>query len=893
MMSISALGKASGDKAQYCQSTASAEAGIEGYYQGSNREPAGIWQGAGLEAMGISAGSIVTDAAFANITRGYAADGSSLGVQGEGDEHRAGWDPTFSPPKTVSIAFAAGDAEMQAKIALAHDQAVTTALKFIEDKAAFCRRGKGGLEHEKLAGLVFATYQHCDTREGDPDLHTHALVMNLAEREDGTFGGIESKYLYEWQHASGAIYRAELAKNINELGFQVAKDRDFFKIKGISDDICKHFSKRRTQIETALEKAGLQPGNAKTSEIASLSTRAKKAVNVLRETLFGRWKTELSELGLEANKINEIASGKAVESENNDVLEFIETDEIIEKDPENLFEHLTQNESVFKIQDVYKIIGIRAQLTGIGAEGVEAEVQAALESSEIIKLGNGLMTTKRMLEIETKLVGQAQILRDRQNHGLNSETVQSAIAEFTASKGFSLSTEQIKGLFEITESGDLKMVRGAAGSGKSTLLAAAKIAYRTQGYKVIGMALSGKAASGLQDGSGIESSTIHKFLFDYEKGKIEIDQHTIFVMDESGMTGSELAQRVTDIAIKHNAKLILVGDERQLQSVSAGGAFKLIQDQLGNFSQLNEVRRQRNEADRDAANSIAGGEGSKALQSYIERNLIHVGQTVDTTRQTLVNAWLADTHDIEEKIIMAQTRNDVFKLNELARSRMNLAPGNIIKTATGEREISIGERIMITKNNSKIGVKNGHFATVQDMKFTRSGEVELSIVIDGQKGAVKLQASGHEAFNHFDHGYAATVHKTQGATVDSAYFYASAFSDKELSYVAMSRHRDQCQIFTPLSKLEEALDRVGIELNADELEADNIQKTLERLGKALEKSHQKATSLDHISHDEATTLLAKIKEKEETLALAKAAAEAEKMATIQAIQQHKEYEIEI
>jgi ATP-dependent exoDNAse (exonuclease V) alpha subunit len=355
----------------------------------------------------------------------------------------------------------------------------------------------------------------------------------------------------------------------------------------------------------------------------------------------------------------------------------------------------------------------------------------------------------------------------------------------------------------------------------------------------------------LQEGSGIESSTIHRFLHDYEKGNIKVNENTVIVMDEAGMTGSELMQKVTEITVKHNAKMLLVGDERQLQSVSAGGAFKLIQKQLGGFSELNEVRRQRNEEDKDAANSIAAGQGASALNSYISRGLVHVGETVDSTRESLVKAWAADTHALQEKIIMAQTRNDVFHLNQLARSQLKLAPGNMIKTAIGEREISIGERIMITKNDSKLCVKNGQFATVSDMKFTKSGEVELTIKIDGNKDDIKLQVTGQNAFKHLDHGYAATVHKSQGATVDSAYFYASAFSDKELGYVAMSRHRDQCQVFTPLSKLEDALDRVGIELSEEEKIEDNVQTTLERLGKALEKSHQKTTSLDHITHDEA------------------------------------------
>jgi hypothetical protein len=274
-----------------------------------------------------------------------------------------------------------------------------------------------------------------------------------------------------------------------ELGFEVKKDREFFKLGGISDEICKHFSKRRTQIEDALKKAGLPAGNAKTSEIAALSTRKKKLLDVVKETLLSGWKTELDKLGLTSNKINEIANGKHLESDNSNELGFIETEETLDADPIDLFVHLTVNESVFSEKDVYATIAIRAQLTGVGLDGIEKEVAAALENKEIIKLGDGNMTTRRMLEIETKLVDQAQTLKNRQGHGLTTGTVKSALAEFTRNKGFSLSIEQVKALNEITESGDLKMVRGAAGSGKSTMLAAAKIAFNSSGYNLIGMAL--------------------------------------------------------------------------------------------------------------------------------------------------------------------------------------------------------------------------------------------------------------------------------------------------------------------------------------------------------------------------------------------------------------------
>ncbi len=905
MMSISALGAAGGDKAWYAQSQASDESRMEGYYQGGDREPPGVWQGRGLEALGLELGDKVSDAVFKNIIEGRTADGSDLGVQGAGENHRAGWDLTFSAPKSVSLAWAAADGEMHSKISSAHNAATAKALAFIEDQAAYGRRGKAGAEHEKLPGLAFATYQHCDSREGDPQLHSHCLVMNLAHRADGTFGGIESKHIYDWHHAAGAIYRAELAKEMEALGFQVKKDRDYFKIAGISEDITKHFSKRRIQIETALAKAGIAAGKAKSSELASLSTRGKKLVEMTREVFLKTWKTLLGEKGLDAEKVNEISSENYIDQQqeataiDSGELDFIDSADDGEE-AQDIFSKLTAHDSIFKEQDIYKLAAIESQLDGSGADGARAKVQDALAVGQIVHLKSGMMTTREMLKIESSMVRQAQNLRDRADHGIDNKTIDSALAEFTKEKGFSLSAEQEAAVRAITSAGDLKMVRGAAGSGKSTMAEAAKIAWQKQGYSVIGAALSGKAAAGLQDGSGIESRTIHRTLFEIEKGNLNINNKTVIVIDEAGMIGSRQMQKLTQIAEATGAKLVLIGDERQLQAVDAGGAFRALQNQLPEFAQLNEVRRQRNDLDKQAANDIATGKGAEALKNYIARDLVHVAETVDATRQAVVDAWSKDNRSAQDKIILAGTRKDVYELNQAARATMELGTNHKVQTATGEREFAAGDRVVITKNNSDLDIMNGNFGTVQSIKFNHSGELEMSIKIDGRDDLVKTQITGKDAFTNIDHGYAATVHKSQGATVDSAYFYAGSMTDKELGYVAMSRHRDVCQVFTARSKLEEQLDKsqaqatekmqalaqsiaIKKDLNIDNIDiqdfrdvrdflnthADQViltdndgwgssqetKQTLIALGSALEQSNLKETTLDHVSIEQAEEII--------------------------------------
>lgn len=883
-MSIDSLGKAGGGKAQYCQSQISQESNIEGYYQSESGEPNGIWHGKGLEALGLVAGQKITDSDFNNIIRGQDLAGNSL-MQGSGDNHRAGHDLTFSAPKSVSAAWAIADDPMRKKISDAQAKAVAAALKMLEEKIVQARRGSGGAEHENVAGLIAAMYEHCDTRELDPDLHTHLLLMNTAERQDVTFGGIETKQIYEWQHALGAVYRAELSSEIKDLGFQVEADRDFFKIAGISDELCSEWSKRREQIEAELEKQGIEQGSAKSSEIASLATRQVKQEQS-RDELFTRWQAEALAHGLDAQYINDLSSG-LIQHEIAPEATAEAKEGAEELYPEDLYHHLTQNNATFAEKDIYKIVAIRAQHKGLGLEHVLSEIQVALKNKQIINLENGKFTTREMLKLETTMIETARGLNSNRKQSISENTVKSAITEFTKINGFSLSKEQEKAVSYITSAGQLKMVRGAAGSGKSTMAAAAKIAFEKEDYKVIGAALGGKAAAGLEAGSGIKSSTIHRLFYDLESGKQKLDAKSVLIIDEAGMVGTRMMHKLTEHAKETGAKLVLIGDERQLRAVDAGGAFKLLQKQLPEFAELNEVRRQRNDLDKVAANNIANGHGRAALESYINCDLVHVGENADSTKTELVEAYIQDSNNDSEKIMLAQRRFDVFQLNQLVREKNGLAgKGHNIKTANGSREFAAGDRVAITKNDSKLNIKNGEFGTLKNIEFDKSGELKFTVKIDGKDKEVSFNATGKDGFSNIDHGYAATVHKSQGATVNTAYFLANALADKELSYVAMSRHRDSCQVFTSKSSLENQLERSGaaptegmlkfmqsvcdqqkIDIQEIDIDAGNFievrdwlnenspmeiheetDQALRALGKAMETSHQKENAIDSFSN---------------------------------------------
>ncbi|MEQ1615070.1 MAG: MobF family relaxase, partial [Hyphomicrobiaceae bacterium] len=215
---------------------------------------------------------------------------------GKNVNHAAGWDMTFSAPKSVSVLWALSDARDRPGIEQAQSSAVAAATSHLERTAAFARRGKGGAVREPTAGLLLAQFDHHTSRELDPQLHTHVFVFNLAPRHDGTWGAIISRELYKAQKQAGAVYREALATELERAGFRLDRTTDSFRVAAIPRDVERAFSKRRQSIEAAAEAHGYQ--SAKGMELAALRTRQPKR-DVSRERLFESWQSEAGALGFE------------------------------------------------------------------------------------------------------------------------------------------------------------------------------------------------------------------------------------------------------------------------------------------------------------------------------------------------------------------------------------------------------------------------------------------------------------------------------------------------------------------------------------------------------------------------------------------------------------------
>lgn len=484
----------------------------------------------------------------------------------------------------------------------------------------------------------------------------------------------------------------------------------------------------------------------------------------------------------------------------------------------SVLDRLTDQQSTFTDRDLYREICKQSD-ERLGDQLHETVAQC-IGRDDVVLLGtddrgNVRMTTRQMQDMERRMVDQSTARRGEGQH-----PVDSARLDHHAKKN-GLSDEQAAALHHMSGKDGVSLVEGMAGTGKSTMMKAASEAWQEAGYQVRGAALAGKAADGLQQGAGIKSQTVHSLLMALDNGRDKLTPKTILCIDEAGMLSSNLTSRLVEHAGKAGAKLVMIGDDRQLQPIQAGGAFKALKDELG-AAKLSTIYRQRDEWARDAVHSFADGDAGKAIAAYAQRGLVGVGTDADDTKKRLVGDWNSQrTDDGRSSIMLAGTRKDVRDLNELARGERvkagEIEQGERVRTDQGEREFAKGDRLVFLKNDKRVGVKNGQLGTVENVE--RDGE-HHRLSVRGDDG--KLATFSTRDYDRLDHGYATTVHKAQGVTVDRAYVLTGKMHDRELSYVSMSRSRQKTRLYIDAGKYKSAA----------------------AVARQMNQSHQKGTTLD-------------------------------------------------
>lgn len=802
MLSIAVIGAGTAGAGYAAYQEAEQEKNREDYYSGEQDK--GHWLGREAQEMGLT-GEIEKGQLLRGLQGYHPTTGRAL-AKNAGEQHKGGWDLTFSAPKSVGCVWAVADQETRKAIEAAQNRAAARALQFLEDNGAFISRSR--TEPGPVKGVIAAAFMHGTSREADPQPHTHVAVLN--QQADGSALDFDAR----WKMAAGAVYRAGLAADLKELGFQIEADGKSFRLAGVPVAVEKEFSTRREQIEARLNEKGYT--SAKAAEIAALGTRKGKEPTT-RAELFQDWQERAQAHGFDQ---------KAVQA----MREMPRAEAVQELDQAEILRNLTEQASTFTPQQLAAAVAVAGQ-GKLNADQVQDFIRDLHKNPELVRLESQkprhLMrgepteiryTSREMLAIEQGILDKSKARAMENNHFAPTAAAIAARPTITE--------EQKAALHHICEApGAVKIIEGMAGTGKSYLMAAARESWEAAGFEVVGAALAAKAASGLQKSAGIQSQTIHSLLYQLDKGERQLSTKTILVVDEAGMVGSRQMARLLDHAHRAGAKPVFIGESRQLQPIDAGGAFRLLSQNLGH-ARLENIIRQEAEADRILVKQFANGQAAEALQSMNERGLLKTADSRAEAMKSMVRDWAQarDPSRPGESLMVAATRGEVRQINSLAREMLKaegrLSGGIAVHTATGVREFAVGDRIIFTQNSKQIGVDNADFARIQSIRFNKSGQLEIRAQMDDGRSVAFEVGEGKGQYQNFDHGYAMTVHKAQGVTVDRTFVMPSdSMSGREWAYVANSRSRLETKLYV-------------------------IRDQLDELTKTMSRSQAKETSLD-------------------------------------------------
>lgn len=470
-----------------------------------------------------------------------------------------------------------------------------------------------------------------------------------------------------------------------------------------------------------------------------------------------------------------------------------ENGERLLKDPEIALNALTQAQSTFTHQDLARFVSRHT----IDAEQFSLVYDTVKTHESLVFLGideaqRERFTTKTMLSLESRMMDKALLLSECHTHAVRESFQKATLTQCH------LTPEQQTAFEHLMAPSALRCIVGFAGTGKSYLLGAAKAAWEAQGYQVQGVTLSGIAAESLEKSSGIPSRTFASRCYYWEKGEQLLGKQTILVVDEAGMLASRHMGRLLEEAHRGGAKVVLVGDPAQLQAIEAGAAFRAIAERLS-YVELTTIQRQQDLGQQAATKAFATGKTEEGLGYYLQQGVVYTLPTHEQAKIALVEAWQAARHSAPSKtqLMLAYHRADVADLNTMARAQRKaqgeLTQELLFHTERGERVFAIHERVYFLKNDRALGVVNGSLGTIEKINDdTLTVRLDSLLTTKDPSSSITFTL---ERYNALDYGYAATIHKSQGVTVDKSYVLASKALDAQATYVAMSRHREAVNVF--------------------------------------------------------------------------------------------------
>ncbi len=808
----------------------------EEYLSGHGESP-GRWLGRGGAALGQQ-GTASTEA-FVRVFHGRHPDTGELLGRAHGEHGVPAFDLVLRPTKSVSLLYGLGDAKVAAQVLDAHHQATEQALGYLEEHVG-ARRGHGGCEHVAGDGLLAVGFDHRTSRAGDPLLHTHVIVANRVRGPDGRWTALDGRDLYRHRLAADAIYRGAYQRALTRsLGVAWTQPDRWGnrELTGMPQALLRVFSKRVDAIDGEVERLQAE-GRVRTPKLVKWvvhSTRQAKQ-HEAPMTLAERWRAEAAEHGVDVPELLRGLVGRDRQATS----DLAATDGPAAGDSADqtmvagVFDRLagphglTAQASTFARPEVIVALGDhlvavdRAELEGLADRFLEERAVSVVADRTV---GERRWSTPELLEVEQRLVAGALDRRGEQAGVCSPEVVREALAEHPTA-----GEDQAGMVRDLTLSGDgVRVVVGKAGTGKTYALGVARHAFALDGYRVVGAAPTGIAATSLEAEGFEEVATVDRLIHELDQDAranhasraarhhhdqtegVVLDGRSVLVVDEAGMVGSRKLTRLLDHAQRAGAKVVLVGDDRQLGAIDAGGGFRGLRVRLG-ASVLSENRRQQQAWEREALELVRDGQVDQAVTAYREHQRMVPATSKTELTLNLVRDWWQAHQDAEtaqrsgepggEAVILAYRRDEVDRLNTTCQQVMNLN-GRLGAQAlqVGDRQVHVGDRVVLGRNDLRgLGVANGTRGTVAEVDPDRRS-LTLKTEQDRQLSlpASYLDGPVPQGRRVVDLAYATTGHKAQGLTRWRALVRITGQEDANWLYVQLSRAKQDTRLHTIVS----------------------------------------------------------------------------------------------
>jgi conjugative relaxase-like TrwC/TraI family protein len=819
--------------------------------------------------------------ALAAIEAGEAERGTRRAV--------AGFDFTFSIPKSASVLWAVADAGTQTLIADAHHAAVAEVVAFMEREVAATRAGASGRDgavaQVDVAGLIATAFDHYDSRAGDPHLHTHVVISNKVQTVlDGKWRSLDGRPMHAAVVALSELHEAVFADHLTRmLGVSwEARDRGrdrnpAWVVTGVPEALVKEFSTRARHIdaetdrliERYVETHGRRPSPATIMKLraqATLTTRPEKEVRSLA-ALTASWRDRAGRVlasdatswarGVTANEEPLLLRADDVPLDMIDSLGADVVATVGEKRSTwhrwNLTAEAARQTMAYRFastEDREAVVGMvvdaaeaaSLRLTPPELASSPAEFRRSDGTSVFRPKHSALFSSEALLAAEDRLLERA---RTTTAPTVPLTTVE-RITKRPDSKGRMLGDDQAAALTKIALSGRMvDVLVGPAGAGKTTAMSALRRAWEREHGRgsVVGLAPSAVAAQVLADDLSIQTENTAKWLDTHDRTGETFRKRQLVIVDEASLAGTLSLDRITTLAAEAGAKVLLVGDHAQLQSVTAGGAFSFLVRDRDDAPELVDVHRFVNVWEKTASLALRYGR-TDVIDTYAEHGRVIGGESEEMI-DAAYTAWRTDTLDGRASVLVTDSNESVQALNNRARADLILDG-----TVNARREVELhdgtraaaGDTVITRRNDRRLRagrswVRNGDRWTVTEVR----DDGALTLHRAGRTWGASVVVPAEYAAEHLDLGYAVTSYRAQGITVDSSHVLADASMTRETFYVAMTRGREENIAYVAVDKPDPAHDGPHPGDNEDASARSVLFRVLQHVGAEL-SAHETITA---------------------------------------------------